>query len=136
MKLLVLTPEPISPDQLREALPTGVEPTDAEVMVVAAALQDSPMKFWMSDVDKAIAHADHVRRETLERLGDEGVPAAGDTGESDPADAIQDALQTFRADRIVVFSHGEEGGRYREDVDPGEIEERFGVPVDRAVLSA
>jgi hypothetical protein len=31
---------------------------------------------------------------------------------------------------------GDEGGRYREDVDAREIEERFGVPVDRAVLSA
>ena len=47
-----------------------------------------------------------MRRETLERLGREGVPAAGDTGESDPGDAIQDALRTFRADRIVVFSQG------------------------------
>ncbi len=136
MKLLVLTPEPISAHQLRDAVPTEVDPTDAEVMVVAPALQDSPMKFWMSDADAAIARADQVRRETLERLGDAGVQAAGDTGESDPADAIEDALQTFRADRIVVFSHDDEGGRYREDVDAGEIEKRFGVPVDRAVLSA
>jgi hypothetical protein len=135
MKLLVLTPEPISADQLRQAVAGDFDPTQAEVMVVAPALQASPMKFWMSDADEAIDRADRVRSETVERLGDEGVPAAGDTGESDPADAIQDALQTFRADRIVVFSHGEEGGRYREDVDPGEIEERFGVPVDRAVLS-
>ena len=136
MKLLVLTPEPISADQLREAVHTEVDPADAEVMVVAPALQDSPMKFWMSDADAAIGRADRVRRETLERLGDEGVQAAGDTGESDPSDAIEDALQTFRADRIVVFSHGDEGGRYREDVDTRGIEERFGVPVDRAVLSA
>ena len=135
MKLLVLTAEPISADQLRQALAADVDPTEAEVMVVAPALQDSPIKFWMSDADAAIDRADHVRRETVERLGGEGVQASGDTGESDPASAIQDALQTFRADRIVVFSHGDEGGRYREDVDPGEIEERFGLPVDRTLLS-
>jgi hypothetical protein len=81
----------------------------------------------MSDADEAIARAKEVRTETVERLDREGIQAAGDTGESDPAEAIQDALQTFPADRILVFAHG----AYREDVDETEIEERFGVPVTR-----
>jgi hypothetical protein len=81
----------------------------------------------MSDADEAISRAKEVRAETVERLDQEGIRAAGDTGESDPAEAIQDALQTFPADRILVFEHG----GYREDVDETEIEERFGVPVTR-----
>jgi hypothetical protein len=136
MKLLVLTSEPIVAAQLRAALPAGVEPDHAEVMVIAPALQESALQFWMSDADDAIAKAESVRRETLERLGAEGVPAAGDTGESNPVDAIQDALQSFPADRIVLFIHRGDAQRYREDVDPAEIEERFGLPVDRASLSA
>jgi hypothetical protein len=46
-----------------------------------------------------------VQEETVERMEQEGVDAAGDTGESDPLLAIQDALQTFPADEIVLFTH-------------------------------
>ncbi|MGI8904092.1 MAG: hypothetical protein ACR2IP_10640 [Solirubrobacteraceae bacterium] len=135
MKLLVLTSESISAAQLREAMGTDVEPEDAEVMVVAPALQKSGLRFWLSDVDDAITKADEVRRQTVERLGDGGVAASGDTGESDPMDAIEDALRTFEADRIVLFSHPGSEQRYREQIDAGEIERRFGLPVDRASVS-
>lgn len=136
MKLLVLTSEPVNAQQLRDAVGGNVDPSDAEVMVVTPALQENPLKFWLSDADDAIARAEEVRRETLDRLGREGVSASADTGESDPLDAVEDALATFRADRIVMFTHPAEDRRYREDVDPDEVRERFGVPVDRATVSA
>ena len=101
-------------------------------MVVAPALQESGFKFWLSDADDAIARADAVRRESVERLGNAGVPASGDTGESDPETAIEDALKTFDADRIVLFTHQGEDQRYREDLDRDELAERFGRPVDHA----
>lgn len=135
MRLLVLTSEPIRAEHLREVLPGGVEPQDAEVMVVAPALQESGLRFWMSDADEAIAKAQAVWRETVDQLSAEGVPATGDTGESDPLIAIQDVLQTFPADRIILFTHSVDGESYREDVDPAEVEERFGVPVDHVRLS-
>ena len=136
MKLLVLTSEPITAAQLREALPGDAKPEDQEVMVVAPALQESGLRFWMSDADEAIARAEEVRSETVERLGSEGVAASGDTGESDPVQAIQDALQTFPAERIVVFTRADDDQNYREGVDAAEIEERFGLPVDQASVSA
>src|SRR5262249_33386110 len=114
MKVLVLTSEPITAGQLRGALGSDGDPSDAEVMVVAPALADSAFKFWMSDADNAIARAEEVRRASVERLGEEGVSATRDTGEADPYLAIEDALKTFDADRIVLFTHGGEGQRYRE----------------------
>lgn len=135
MKLLVLTSEPITAQQLRDALPSAVDPEDAEVMVVAPALQGNPVKFWFSDVDDAIAQAEKVRRESIEELDAAGIKATGDTGESDPMLAIQDALNTFPADRILVFTHGENGQDYREDVEDSEIQERFGIPVDHATVN-
>jgi hypothetical protein len=134
MKLLVLTSEPISADQLREALPGGVDVAQAEVLVVAPALQESGLRFWMSDADEAIARAEEVRRQTVENLGEQGVPASGNTGESDPVQAIQDALQSFPADRVVVFTRSDHDQSYREDVDQAEIEERFGIPVTNTRL--
>jgi hypothetical protein len=134
MRLLVLTSEPVNADQLRDALPGDADPTDAEVMVVAPALHESALRFWLSDADDAIARADEVRRRSLDQLGAEGVPASADTGESDPEGAIEDVLETFDADRILVFTHSGDAQRYKEDVDADALESRFGIPVTQAQL--
>ncbi len=131
-----MTSEPVSAQQLRSALPDDEDPTDAEVMVVAPALHESALRFWMSDADEAIAKAEAVRRRSVEQLGAEGVPATADTGESDPDDAIEDVLKTFAADRILVFTHPEGDRRYREGVDGAELEQRFGIPVTQASFTA
>jgi hypothetical protein len=135
MKVLVLTSEPISAQELRDALPPDLDPQDAEVMLVAPAFHDSALRFWVSDADDAIARADEIRRESVQRLGAEGVAASGDTGEADPLDAIEDALETFDADRIVLFTHPDAEQRYREDIDQRTVAERFGRPVDRAQVT-
>ena len=83
----------------------------------------------------AIAEADAAQEETVERLEEEGVDAAGDTGEAEPAQALEDALATFRADRIVVFSHPDGDRDYREDEGLADAEARFGVPVTHALIS-
>ena len=134
MKVLAVTSEPITAGQLRDALGTDRDLSETEVMVVAPALADSAFKFWMSDADEAIAQADEVRREAVDKLGEGGVSASGDTGESDPGTAIQDALMTFEADRIVLFTHSGDEKEYLEDIDPAEITDRFGLPVDRATV--
>jgi hypothetical protein len=134
MKLLILTSEPITADHLQRLVPGELDASDTEVMVVAPALQESPIKFWFSDADEAIQRASRVSSETVEKLDAAGVSASGDTGESDPLQAIEDALATFPADRIVVFA-ADDGQHYREDVDVDLARERFGVPVERATIS-
>jgi hypothetical protein len=132
MKLLVLTPEPVDADMLRSTL--GDEVEGAEVLVVSPATNQSKLAFWISDPDQAIAEAETAEEETVERLEEEGIDAAGDTGESEPAVALQDALATFPADRIVVFSHPEGERDYREDEGLADAEERFGIPVTHALI--
>jgi hypothetical protein len=107
----------------------GDDADDAEVMVVTPALTDSPLRFWTSDADEAIEHASESADETVERLDEAGIDAAGDTGESDPLQALEDALQTFPADRVVVVTHPEGERDYLEDGFVEEAERRFGVPV-------
>ncbi len=125
MKLLVLTPEPVDANLLRATL--GDEVEGAEVLVVSPATNQSKLAFWVSDPDEAIHEAEVAQVETVERLEEAGIDAVGDTGESEPVVAIQDALATFPADRILIFSHPELD--YREDKDLEDAEERFGVPV-------
>ncbi len=103
--------------------------------MVTPPLQKSALKFWLSDADQAIAKAEEVWRTSVRGLGDADVSASGDTGESDPLDAITDALATFAADRIVLFTHPDAAQRYREDIDVAVVEERFGLPVDQAIIS-
>ena len=131
MKLLVVTPEPVDAKLLRETL--GEEVRGAEVLVISPATNQSKVAFWVSDSDEAIAEAESAQQETVERLEEQGVDAAGDTGESEPDVAIQDALATFPADRIVVFSHPDLD--YREDQGLADAETRFGVPVTHAQIS-
>jgi nucleotide-binding universal stress UspA family protein len=132
MKLLVLTPEPIDADMLRSVL--GEDAEGAEVLVVSPATNQSKLAFWVSDPDEAIAEAEAAQEETVERLEEAGIDAAGDTGESEPALALQDALATFAADRIVIFSHPDGDLDYREDEGLADAEARFGVPVTHAVI--
>jgi hypothetical protein len=133
MKLLVVTPEPVDAAALRSTL--GEEIEGAEVLVVSPAGHRSTVAFWVSDSDEAIQEAETARVDTVERLEEAGIDAAGDTGESEPAVAIQDALATFRADRILVFSHPEGDRDYREDDGLADAERRFGVPLTHAVIS-
>jgi len=132
VKVLVLTPEPVDADMLRSAL--GPEVEGAEVLVISPATNQSKLAFWVSDPDEAIAEAETAQVETVERLEEAGIDATGDTGESEPAVALQDALATFPADRIVVFSHPEGDRDYREDEGLAETEARFGIPVTHAVI--
>lgn len=131
MNLLVLAPERIDADTVRTALP-GEDLDEARILLVAPALSDSPIKFWTSDADDAIAEATERAEQSEQALQAEGVQATGVTGESEPLLALQDALATFEADRILVFVHDDDEQRYREDDVVGEAERRFGIPVTQA----
>jgi hypothetical protein len=125
-KILALVAEPVSGEALRSAL--GDEADEAEVMVVAPAL-DSRTRFWTSDNDDAIARAEDVQEETVERLAEEGVDAVGDTGETDPLLALQDALATFPAEEILIVTHPEGEQNWAEADLVEEAEDRFDMPV-------
>jgi hypothetical protein len=127
MRILAVVSEPVSADVLRSALGGGAG--DAEVMVVAPAFEGSRVRFWTSDNYEAIGRADRVQQETVERLSEEGVDAVGDTGETDPLLAIQDALATFPAEEIVIFTHPEGDQSWAEEDLVGQAKERFSVPV-------
>ena len=137
MKVLVVASEPVSAPVLRAALDGADGPNleDAEIKVVAPSLHASALQFWISDADEAIANAEAIWRQSVAKLGAAGVDAEGDTGESEPIRAIEDALADFDADRILVFTHPEPAQRYREDVDRRELERRFNRPVEHVLTS-
>jgi 4-hydroxyphenylpyruvate dioxygenase-like putative hemolysin len=128
VKLLVLATDSISADDVRAALPDD-DLKDAEVLVVSPAVNESPVAFWVSDADEAIAEAESAAERTAADLRESGARARATTGESEPLLALQDALATYQADRVLVFVREEESARYREDDVIAEAQRRFGVPV-------
>ncbi|HYP48284.1 MAG TPA: hypothetical protein VEQ61_06560 [Thermoleophilaceae bacterium] len=133
-KILAVVSEALSGDELKKAV--GAERAeDAEVLVIAPAL-NSRSRFWLSDSDPAIERAEQVQEETVQRMVEDGVDAAGDTGESDPLLAIQDALATFEADEIVIFSRPGAEGNWAEAGAVEEAERRFERPVRHLPIDA
>ena len=131
-KILAVVAEPVSGQVLKQTV--GRERAEtAEVLVVAPALS-TRRHFLMSDVDAAIERAEDVHQETVERMAEEGVDAACDTGESDPLLAIQDALQTFEADQIVLITHPHGQTNWLEEGIVDEMRQRFDGPVDHVVV--
>jgi hypothetical protein len=131
-KILALVAEPISADALRNAVGTETA-DDAEVLVVAPAL-NSKKRFFLADPDPAIDRAQEVQEETVERLDEGGIDAAGDTGEEDPLLALQDALATYDADEIVLFTHPDDKRNWLEEGLVEQAKERFSVPVRHMVV--
>jgi hypothetical protein len=130
MKLLVLATDPVDAADLRRALGGDVDLDGAEVLVVSPAVNESAVAFWVSDSDEAIRNAESAARATAEALSAAGARTRAQAGESEPLLAMQDALATFPADRVIVFVRGDdESERYREHDLLGEAERRFGVPV-------
>jgi hypothetical protein len=118
VNVLVLAASTVDASLLRREL--GDEVEGAQVLVVSPAVNSSPLAFWVSDSDEAIDEAQERLDETLGKLRDAGVTARGTTGESEGLLAIQDALATFPADRVVVVDDPEVAA---------EASERFDVPV-------
>jgi hypothetical protein len=131
-KIIALVAEPISGEALKSAVGRDTA-EEAEVLVIAPAL-NTKLRFWTSDPDEAIARAEEVEQETVERLDEEGIDAAGDTGESDPLLAIQDALQIYPADEIVLCTHGSGERNWQEEGVVDEARKRFGKPVTHLIM--
>jgi hypothetical protein len=105
MNVLVLAASPVDAGLLRREL--GDEAEGAQVLVVSPAVNSSPLAFWMSDSDEAIEDAQERLDETLDKLRSAGVRARGTTGDSEGMVALEDALASFPADRVVVVDDPE-----------------------------
>jgi hypothetical protein len=132
VKLLVVTPEPVDAAFVRSAL--GEDVRGAEVLVVSPATNQSRLAFWVSDADEAIEEAKTAATHTAERLDEAGADAVGDTGEAETAQAVDDALATFAADRILLVTHAGKPDP-RETAGLADAERRWGVPVSHAEIS-
>jgi len=107
MHLLVIANETANGHELHEAVASIALSADADVLVVAPAL-NSRLRHWLSDEDVAREAARERLERCVERLRGAGIAAHGVVGDADPLQAIADALVSFPADELVISTHPEE----------------------------
>jgi hypothetical protein len=127
-RLLVVAAEEISGAELRDAIREHVEGRDAEVRLIAPALTESAIEHAMGDVDHAVVDARRRLERSAAELERAGIEADAAVGDADLRLAIQDALQTFDADEILIVAH-RDGGPYLERQGIEEAERDFEPPI-------
>jgi hypothetical protein len=132
-RILVIANETVGGLTLQETIHEKAKGVREEVLVVAPALP-SPVRQWASDIDNARAEAQRRLDESLERLREGGINARGEVGDSEPLQAIEDALRTFGADEIILSTHPEGRSHWLERGIVSGARERFAVPITHVVV--
>ena len=134
-RVLVIANETVTGERLREEIRRAATGYRAEVLVVCPAL-NSPLRHWASDDREARAAAQKRLDVSLGRLRGVGIEARGEIGDSDPLQAIEDALRVFGADEIIISTHPEGRSNWLERGVVSSARERFAVPITHLVGSS
>jgi nucleotide-binding universal stress UspA family protein len=132
-RILVIANETVGGETLRNCIARRAEGYQEDVLVVAPAL-NSPLRHWASDDDGARAAAAERVERSVARLRDAGVRVRGEVGDSEPLQAIEDALRTFGADEIIISTHPEGRSNWLEKGIVSGARERFAVPITHVVV--
>jgi hypothetical protein len=132
-RVLVIANETVGGRALREMIRERTAEPRSRVLVISPAL-NTPLKHWVSDSDEARAAAYRRLDHSLGALREAGIEAAGEVGDSDPLQAIEDAMRTFGPDEIVISTHPEGRSNWLERGVVTGARERFTVPITHVVV--
>ncbi len=132
-RVLVVANETAAGQALRDEILHRVRGRDADVLVVAPAL-NSRLRHWTSDEDRARAEAQARLDASLAALAAEGVAARGQIGDDDPLQAMDDALRTFGADEIILSTHPPGRSNWLEKDLVANARGRYACPLTHVVV--
>jgi hypothetical protein len=104
------------------------------VRVVAPASDLSPLQWLASDEDEARGEAAEIARSAEQAAEPEAGRVEAQVGDSDPVQAIEDALREFPAAEVIVVTRPGEEANWLEQDTAEEASERFGIPVTHLVV--
>lgn len=133
-RVLVVANETVEGEALLDEIRERCRGRCAEALVVTPALAASRASHWASDVDEAIELARQRMELSLIALREASVKARGETGDSDPMVAIEDALRAFPADEIVISTHPPRRSRWLESGVVERAREEIDLPVTHVVV--
>jgi len=132
-RILVVANETVGGSALLEQIRRRSEGVDEHVLVVVPAL-NSPLKHWTSDEDGAREAAQERLETSLAAMRAAGIDASGEVGDSDPLQAIEDALRTFAPDELIISTHPPDRSHWLERGVVAGARERFALPVTHVVV--
>jgi hypothetical protein len=133
-RILVVTTAHTAGESLAERVREHAGSADAEVKVVAPAADLSPLDWLANDEGDARAEAAELAEETGEAVAPEAASVEADVGDTDPVQAIEDALHEFPADELLVVTHSDEDAGWLEEGAGAEALARFDLPVTHLVV--
>jgi GABA permease len=132
-RILVVANETVGGTPLLEQIRKRSEGVNEHVLVVVPAL-NSPLKHWTSDEDGARDAAQQRLDASLATMRAAGIDATGEVGDSDPLQAIEDAIRTFAPDELIISTHPPERSHWLERGVVEGARERFALPVTHVVV--
>jgi hypothetical protein len=132
-RILVIANETVGGDRLCAEISRRAEGYDERVRVICPAVV-SAVRYFASDEDQARAKAQERLDHSLSRLREIGINCEGVVGDSEPVQAIEDALRTFGADEVIISTHPEGRSLWLERGVVRRARERFDVPITHVVV--
>jgi hypothetical protein len=133
-RILVVTTAPVEGDALRDRVLEHAGNGDPEVKVVATASDLSPLDWLANAEDDARAEAESRAVEVGRAVAPEADRVEAEVGDTDPVQAIEDALRTFPADELVLVTRREDDAAWLEEGAADEALARFDLPVTHLVV--
>jgi hypothetical protein len=133
-RLLVVANETVGGEALLDEIRGRCRNRDCEILVITPALAGSRASHWASDLDEAIELARQRMELSLIAIGQLGLKARGEIGDSDPNVAIEDALRLFPADEIVISTHPPHRSRWLEHGVVERAREEIELPIAHVVV--
>jgi hypothetical protein len=130
-RLLVIATASVPAADLRASVRAQVG-DDAELLVVAPASGISRLDWLTNAEDDARTDAAGRADQVAEAAPTDNVESR--VGDSDPLQAIEDALRTFPADELIVVSLPDEDAGWLEQGSAETALSRFSLPVTRLVV--
>lgn len=104
-----------SPESVEALKREAADGDQAEIRLVAPAVEINPLHHTLGDIDEPRAEAQKRLDGALAAARAAGVEiASAEVGDPDPVQAAQDALLKRPADRILIFSHADDAKAWYE----------------------
>ncbi len=133
LRILVIANETLRGEALRAEIEHRMRGHSGEVRVVSPAL-NTKIKHWVSDEDGARQEARERVDSVVAQLARDGVAAEGDIGDSDPVQAMEDALRLFPANEAIISTHPHGRSNWLERDVVTRARERFRLPITHVVV--
>jgi hypothetical protein len=133
-RVLVVANQTVGGKALMEEIRKRCEGRDSEILVVTPALAGSRAAHWSSDVDEGLETARQRMELSVLALGEAGLRARGEVGDSDPTVALEDGLRSFAADEIIISTHPPDRSRWLEHGVVERTREEIDLPLTHVVV--